>query len=67
MGDVVLIMAHNFPFALVTVSGDYNYIRTPDPEIGVWFRHFRRIIYSRAGASARRPRDWDASIGSGPP
>lgn len=42
-GDAVLIVVHNFPFALVTVDGDYNYIRTPDPKIGVWFRHFRAI------------------------
>jgi len=41
--DVVLIMAHNFPFALATVDGDYNYIREPEPRIGVWFRHFRPV------------------------
>ena len=46
-GDRVLIVLHHFPFALATVKGDYNYIRTPEPEIGVWFRHFRRI--DRAG------------------
>ena len=45
-GDLVLIVCHHFPFALVTVDrkfGDYNYIRKPVPEIGVWFRHFRRV------------------------
>jgi hypothetical protein len=42
-GDKVLIMVHNFPFALVTVDGDYNYIRKLAPEIGVWFRHFRKV------------------------
>jgi hypothetical protein len=41
--DRVLVIAHHFPFALATVAGDYNYIRTPAPEIGVWFRHFRRV------------------------
>ncbi len=41
--DIVLIMVHHFPFALATVDGDYNYIREPDPRIGVWFRHFRRV------------------------
>ena len=41
--DKVLLIAHHFPFALATVAGDYNYIRTPVPEIGVWFRHFRRV------------------------
>lgn len=43
VGDQVLIIAHHFPFALATVTGEYNYIRTPVPELGVWFRHFRRI------------------------
>ena len=40
--DHVLVMAHHFPFALVRVDGPYNYIRSPAPEIGVWFRHFRK-------------------------
>ena len=43
IGDRVLIISHHFPFALATVAGDYNYIRQPVPEIGVWFRHFRRV------------------------
>jgi hypothetical protein len=42
-GDKVLVIVHHFPFALVTVSGDYNYIARTEPEMGVWFRHFRRI------------------------
>jgi len=42
-GDLVLIICHHFPFALVKVDGDYNYIRKPVPEIGVWSRHFRRV------------------------
>jgi hypothetical protein len=41
-GDIVLIMAHHFPVALVRVEGDYNYIHRSDPQIG-WFRHFRRV------------------------
>jgi hypothetical protein len=43
MGDKVLIIAHHFPFALATISGDYNYVRSVAPEIGVWFRHFRKV------------------------
>jgi len=43
VGDRVLIIAHHFPFAVATVAGEYNYIRSPAPEIGVWFRHFRRV------------------------
>jgi hypothetical protein len=42
-GDAVLIVAHHFPFALATVGGPYNYIHSTAPEIGVWFRHFRRV------------------------
>jgi hypothetical protein len=42
-GDSILVIAHHFPLALATVSGDYNYIRNVDPRIGVWFRHFRAI------------------------
>jgi len=42
-GDKVLIFVHHFPFALATVDGQYNYIRARAPEIGVWFRHFRRV------------------------
>jgi hypothetical protein len=43
LGDKVLVIAHHFPFALVTVAGEYNYIRVHAPELGVWFRHFRRV------------------------
>ena len=42
-GDTVLIIAHHFPFALVTIHGEYNFIRSTAPELGVWFRHFRKI------------------------
>lgn len=45
-GDKVLIIAHHFPVALVTIheeDGDYNYIRNTLPELGVWFNHFRKI------------------------
>jgi hypothetical protein len=41
--DRVLLFAHHFPLALVRVAGPYNYIRSIAPEIGVWFRHFRKI------------------------
>ena len=43
IGDHVLIIVHHFPFALITVAGKYNYIRERAPEIGVWFRHFRKV------------------------
>lgn len=41
--DKVLIMVHNRPFAVVTVAGGYNYIRRSEPELKIWFRHFRKI------------------------
>jgi hypothetical protein len=41
--DRVLIITHHFPFALVRVAGPYNYIRVKAPELGVWFRHFRKV------------------------
>lgn len=57
IGDLVLIMAHHFPFALCTVSGDYNYVRHTAQEIGIWFRHFRRVenvrFYSDRVTNAR--------------
>jgi len=43
MGDRVLVIAHHFPFALVRIAGEYNYVRRFAPEIGVWFRHFRKV------------------------
>ncbi len=43
VGDKVLIIVHHFPFAVVTIDGEYNYIRRTEPELGVWFKHFRRI------------------------
>ena len=42
-GDEVLIIAHHFPFALATIDGPYNYVREAVPELGVWFRHFRKV------------------------
>jgi len=42
-GDKVLIVAHHYPCALVEVSGEYNYIRRPEEELGIWFRHLRRV------------------------
>ena len=41
--DRVLIIVHHFPFAIADVAGEYNYIKNTEPEIGVWFRHFRRV------------------------
>ena len=41
--DLVLVVAHHYPHALVKVKGNYNYIRDPRKELGVWFRHFRRV------------------------
>jgi len=42
VGDRVLIVAHQYPFALATVHGEYNYILRPSKGIG-WFRHSRAV------------------------
>lgn len=42
-GDKVLIIVHHFPFAVATIDSQYNYILRPETELGVWFRHFRRV------------------------
>ncbi len=61
-GDWVLIYAHNFAFALAEIDGPYNYIKTPVPQIGVWFRHFRKVknvaYYSDFKTDAHK---WDRS------
>lgn len=43
VGDHVLVVVHNRPFALATVASDYRYVTSPEEELGVWFRHFRRV------------------------
>ncbi|MEE9443356.1 MAG: hypothetical protein V3V99_11895 [candidate division Zixibacteria bacterium] len=61
--DQVLIIVHHYPFALVKVKGAYNYIRTPDRRIGVWFRHFREITDVRYYADyVNNPKDWEKLI-----
>lgn len=60
IGDHVLIIVHHFPFALGTVEGEYNYIRRREPEIGVWFRHFRRVKNVRYYADrVTNAQDWE--------
>ena len=60
VGDHVLLFAHHYPFALVDVAGDYNYIRNHAREIGVWFRHFRRIERVRYyGDLVTNARSWE--------
>lgn len=43
INDPVLIIAHHFPFALAIIDKPYNYIKSTAPELGVWFRHFRKV------------------------
>jgi len=45
IGDHVLVFVHHYPFALAEVCGKYNYIKTPVPEIGVWFRAVCNVRY----------------------
>jgi hypothetical protein len=60
VGDWVLLFTHHFPFALVRVAGPYNYIRSAAPEIGVWFRHFRKVDSVRYyGDLVTDARNWE--------
>ncbi len=62
-GDKVLIIVHHFPFAVVTVDGDYNFIRRTEPELGVWFRHFRRVkVISYFADYNTNARSWEQYI-----
>ncbi len=42
-GDWVLVIVHHFPYALTRVQGGYNYLKAEPEEMGIWFRHFRKI------------------------
>jgi hypothetical protein len=60
IGDWVLLFAHHFPLALARVAGPYNYIRSAAPEIGVWFRHFRKVEDIRYyGDFVTNARNWE--------
>jgi hypothetical protein len=60
IGDQVLLFAHHFPLALARVAGPYNHIREKAPEIGVWFRHFRKIDDVRYyGDFVKDARKWE--------
>lgn len=62
VGDKVLIVVHHFPFAIVTLSGEYNYVKDPVRELGIWFRHFRRIETDKTKYQADNVTDlrkWD--------
>lgn len=63
INDLVLIIVHHFPFALATVVGEYNYIRSNAPEIGVWFKHFRKVNNVRYYADyIKNPLTWQKTI-----
>lgn len=60
VGDRVLVIAHHFPFALARIAGEYNYVRRFAPEIGVWFRHFRKVDEVHFYADVKTDvRKWD--------
>ena len=62
-GDLVLIVAHHFPFALARIAGPYNYIRSHDSNLGVWFRHFRHVDGVRYYADFRtNAREWERTV-----
>jgi hypothetical protein len=61
IGDRVLVFVHHFPFALVRIAGRYNHVRAPIPELGIVFRHFRRVDDARYYADlAPNPREWES-------
>jgi hypothetical protein len=63
INDIVLIVTHHFPFALVTIKEGYNYIKRKDPTLGVWFRHFRKIKKLRLYADfVTNPHSWQKLI-----
>lgn len=60
VGDHVLLFAHHFPFALVQVAGRYKYVPNAASDLGVWFRHLRkvkRVLYY--GDFVTNVHDWD--------
>ncbi|MBA8889816.1 hypothetical protein FHW12_004063 [Dokdonella fugitiva] len=60
IGDIVLIIAHHHPTALVRVVGEYNYVREPEAAIGAWFRHFRKIeVLGHYADLVTNPKDWE--------
>ena len=63
-GDLVLVIVHHYPFALVEVVGPYNYLKEePDRTLGVWFRHFRRIkLHGYYADWHSNAAEWDRAI-----
>jgi hypothetical protein len=60
IGDLVLVVAHHYPCALTEVISEYNYIRDPEIELGVWVRHFRRVKVLAYYADYRtNPATWE--------
>lgn len=63
VGDLALVVLHHYPFALATVAGESNYIRMPEPKLGVWFRHFRRVKDVKYYADrVKNPKDWERTV-----
>jgi hypothetical protein len=62
-GDRVLLFTHHFPFAMARIAGPYNYIRSIAPEVGVWFRHFRKVDDVRYyGDFVTNARTWEPLV-----
>jgi hypothetical protein len=62
-GDWILLFTHHFPFAAARIAGPYNYIRSAAPEIGVWFRHFRKVDGIRYyGDFVTNVKDWEKIV-----
>lgn len=63
IGDTILIIAHHFPFAMVTVSGKYNFIRKKSGKLGFWFKHFRKVKDIKYYSDyVKNPKSWKKII-----
>ncbi|AFY69496.1 hypothetical protein Pse7367_1199 [Thalassoporum mexicanum PCC 7367] len=61
IGDIVLVVAHNIPFALVTVKGEYEYIgKAGAKKLGLHNRHVRAVGDIRYyGDYIVNPENWE--------
>ena len=63
VGDLVLVQAHPYPFALVEVASDYVYVPNAKEELQVWFRHLRFVRNVRLYADyVKRPENWQKIV-----
>lgn len=58
-----MVVARHYPRALVPITGPNSYIRASKEELGVWFRHFRKVqLLGYYANLATRPTKWEKTI-----